>query len=111
MLEKGGRQDIFLGVRDCQGYVEPCVFGEGEGAYDDVDELSFGLLFHSFDYPDETGVDELASRFWHATMRRGILTFPRPDECTARKFVRKMTAKQFGLSQNVLPVEQEEAGL
>ena len=29
MLEKGGRQDIFLGTRDCQGYVEPCEFGEG----------------------------------------------------------------------------------
>jgi CRISPR-associated protein Cas5 subtype I-C len=24
MLERGGRQDIFLGTRDCQGYVEPC---------------------------------------------------------------------------------------
>ncbi len=23
MIEKGGRQDIFLGTRDCQGYVEP----------------------------------------------------------------------------------------
>ena len=29
MLERGGRQDIFLGTRDCQGYVEPCEFGEG----------------------------------------------------------------------------------
>ena len=28
MLEKGGRQDVFLGTRDCQGYVEPCEFGE-----------------------------------------------------------------------------------
>ena len=23
-LERGGRQDIFLGTRECQGYVEPC---------------------------------------------------------------------------------------
>ena len=28
MIEKGGRQDIFLGTRECQGYVEPCIFGE-----------------------------------------------------------------------------------
>ncbi|MGA2226190.1 MAG: type I-C CRISPR-associated protein Cas5c, partial [Syntrophobacteraceae bacterium] len=27
MIEKGGRQDIFLGARECQGYVEPCGFG------------------------------------------------------------------------------------
>ena len=34
MIRKGGRRDIFLGTRECQGYVEPCVFGEGEGFYD-----------------------------------------------------------------------------
>ena len=34
MIERGGRRDIFLGTRECQGYVEPCCFGEGEGAYD-----------------------------------------------------------------------------
>ena len=31
---KGGRRDIFLGTRECQGYVAPCVFGTGTGAYD-----------------------------------------------------------------------------
>ena len=30
MIERGGRRDIFLGARECQGYVEPCVFGEGK---------------------------------------------------------------------------------
>jgi CRISPR-associated protein Cas5d len=109
VLEKGGRQDIFLGVRDCQAYVEPCRFGDGEGAYDDIDELGFGLMFHGFDYPDETGRDELVSRFWHATMRRGVLEFPRPDECEASRFIRKMVAKEFGLDENILPVEKEEA--
>jgi CRISPR-associated protein Cas5d len=33
MVERGGRQDIFLGTRDCQGYVEPCRFGEEKGDY------------------------------------------------------------------------------
>ena len=108
MLEKGGRQDIFLGTRDCQGYVEPCQFGEGQGAYDNIDELGFGLSFHSFGYPDETGNDELVSRFWQATMRGGILDFPRPDECTIKKFIREMTPKEFGLGQNILSAEQEE---
>lgn len=108
MLEKGGRQDVFLGVRDCQGYVEPCQFGEGEGAYDSIDELSFGLMFHSFDYPDETGKDELASRFWQATMRKGVLDFPRPDECKKRRFIRSMEAKKFILDDNLLSVERQE---
>ena len=111
VLEKGGRQDIFLGVRDCQAYVEPCRFGDGKGAYDDIDELGFGLMFHGFDYPDETGKDELVSRFWHAIMRRGVLEFPRPDECEASRFIRKMAAKEFGLDENVLSVEKEETSL
>ena len=28
MIERGGRRDIFLGTRECQGYVKPCVFGD-----------------------------------------------------------------------------------
>jgi CRISPR-associated protein Cas5d len=108
-LEKGGRQDIFFGTRDCQGYVEPCEFGEGAGAYDDIDELSFGLMFHGFDYPDESGKDELHSRFWHAIMRKGILEFPRPEDCASSRFIRKMTPKEFGLGENVLSIEKEEA--
>jgi len=108
-LEKGGRQDVFLGVRDCQAYIAPCEFGEGTGAYDDIDELSFGLMFHGFDYPDELGKDELHSRFWHATMRHGVLEFPRPEACEIRRFIRKMIPKGFGLGENVLSVQQEEA--
>lgn len=110
-LEKGGRQDIFLGTRDCQAYVEACEFGEGAGAYDDLDELSFGIMFHGFDYPDETGKEELHSRFWQAVMNKGVIDYPRPDDCTASRLVRNMTAKQFGLDENVLSVEKEEEWL
>jgi len=111
MLGKGGRQDIFLGVRDCQGYVEPCEFGIGESSYDNIPELGFGLMFHGFDYPDETGIDELHSRFFSPTMRNGIIEFPRPEECETRRFIRKMDAKSYGLDDNLLPVELEEKAL
>lgn len=110
-LERGGRQDIFLGTRDCQGYVEPCVFGEGVGHYDSTPELCFGLMFHGFDYPDETGKNELCSRFWHAAMRKGILTFPRPEECKVRRFVRAMSFKEFEIARNLKSVDQEEVSL
>ena len=96
MIEKGGRQDIFLGTRECQGYVEPCIFGEGGGDYDKGDELAYGLMFHGFDYPDEIGENKLYSRFWVPTMRNGKIDFPRPDEFPSperrmvRKFVRTM---------------------
>lgn len=99
MLELGGRQDVFLGTRDCQGYVEPCDFGSGTGHYDNVDELGYGLSFHGFDYPDETGKPELWARFWRPVMRHGCIVFPRPDAAEpniVRKFIRPMYGKQFG---------------
>ena len=112
MLERGGRQDIFLGTRDCQGYVEPCVFGEGEGAYDNDEEIAYGLMFHGFDYPDETGENELHARFWNPVMKKGVLFFDRPGECKHRKLVRKMTAKTFGAKNiKLVCLEAEELGV
>jgi len=110
-LEQGGRQDIFLGTRDCQGYVEPCEFHEGAGHYDNTPELSFSLMFHGFDYPDETGKKELCSRFWRAAMHKGILTFPRPEACDVQRFVRAMSPKNFEINHNLKPIEHEEAPL
>ena len=96
MIERGGRRDIFLGTRECQGYVEPCKFGEGKGAYDDYGELSFGVMFHGFDYPDETGVDKLTARFWPSVMNNGYIKFAMPKECPIKRELSKMKAKPFG---------------
>jgi len=99
MLKRGGRQDIFLGTRDCQGYVEPCEFCSGESPYDGEGEVAFGLMFHGFDYPDETGEEELYARFWRPIMRDGCITFIRPEQCDIRKFIRPMKAKRFGVDR------------
>lgn len=107
MLERGGRQDIFLGTRDCQGYVEPCTFGEGSGAFDELDEVCYGLMFHGFDYPGETGKDEMVTRFWRPVMKKGIIEFDRPENCPVHKFVRPMHAKIFGEDYNIKSVEKE----
>ena len=52
-LAKGRQTGYLFSTRECQGYVAPCVFGEGEGAYDNVEQLGYGIQFHSFIYPDE----------------------------------------------------------
>jgi len=111
MLDRGGRQDIFLGTRDCQGYVEPCEFGAGPGHYDGAGELGFGLTFHGFDYPDETGENKLQARFWRPTMIDGVIRFDPPEQCTTRKFIREMQPKQFKAGQNLVGVEAEVTGL
>lgn len=107
MLERGGRQDIFLGTRDCQAYVEPCKFGSGAGALDAAGELAFGLMFHGFDYPDECGGDALHARFWRPTMVNGVIRLAKPEACTSRKLIRSMTVKPFGLGTKLLGVEAE----
>jgi CRISPR-associated protein Cas5d len=110
-LNKGGRQDIFLGTRDCQAYVEPCQFGAGEGVYDETPDIPFGLMFHSFSYPDETGTNKLHGQFWQATLKKGILEFPRPEHCETRRFIREMSRKEFSLGDNLLAVDAEEGVL
>ena len=107
MVERGGRQDIFLGTRDCQGYVQACEFGAGAGELDDAGELAFGVMFHGFDYPDETGGTELHARFWRPTMVNGVIRFARPQDCTERRLVRSMSVKAFGLNQGVRPVDAD----
>lgn len=108
---KGGRRDIFLGTRECQGYVEPCVFGEGESFYDHYGELDFGVQFHGYDYPDETGKEELSVRLWRARMENGFIEFPLPKDCdpSLRRFIRKMTAKEFEQNRNFLLIDDDPA--
>lgn len=94
MIDRGGRRDIFLGTRECQGYVEPCEFGEGEGFYDQYGELSFDLMFHGFEYPDEAGNDQFRARFWRPKMVNGYVKFLQPEECDPKlvKLIRPMKA-------------------
>lgn len=98
-LDKGGRRDIFLGTRECQGYVEPCSFSEGAGAYDSSGQIHYGLMVHGMDYADETGRQEMAVRFWSPVMDAGVVTFPRPEECTIRKHVRDYKPRMIPTSE------------
>ena len=107
MVERGGRQDVFLGTRDCQGYVEACEFGSGSGAFDGAGQLDFGLMFHGFDYPDETGGGKLHARFWRQVMTDGVIHFDRPEQCASRKFIRSMSVKQFNIGTGLRLAKNE----
>jgi len=108
-VTKGARRDVFLGTRECQGYVEPCVFNEGTGFYDNYGELGFGPMFHGFDYPGYTGREELAKRLWRdAKMKDGLIEFPRPDNRELlRQVIRPSGAKQFVENQNFSLLEND----
>lgn len=102
MIRKGGRRDIFLGTRECQGYVEPCCFDDEEdkGAYAEIARLDFGLMYHGITYADEAYSDDTAgrmtARFWRPVMEHGVIHFPRPENCPHHKVLRDMEMKAFG---------------
>ena len=98
-LKVGGRRDIFLGTRECQGYVEPCEFGEGKSFYDNYGgNINFGTMVHGINYPDETGRDQMEVRLWNPVMKDGVIEFIRPDECTQVRTITDMTPKHFDQS-------------
>lgn len=98
MVKRGGRRDIFLGTRECQGYVEECGFGEGEGYYDNSD-MSFGMMLHSITYPDECYDKEfegnLVVNFSNSQMRSGYIHFNRPEDCDMKKVIGPRNIKTF----------------
>ncbi len=96
-LTRGGTRDIFLGARECQGYVEPIEWQESaEGYYKEAEEIAFGLMFHSFLYPEESGKEELISRFWYPKMVCGEVDFTsvKPEQLICR-FVSPMKPVKF----------------
>ena len=113
MLERGGRRDIFLGARECQGYVEPCPLEEGEGVYDTT-SLSFGIMVHGITYPDEAVREEekgkMTVRLWNAQMNHGIIHFPCPEECGIRRILGDAKQKSFVSGENFTGVAEFEGG-
>lgn len=102
MIERGGRRDIFLGTRECQGYVEPCVFGEGDGAYDKVD-MDFSFMYYGIIYPDEAEKTEdkgfMTVCFRQAKMNGGVIEFIRTADIPSehKRHIKKMDIKPFGV--------------
>ncbi|MCL1936182.1 MAG: type I-C CRISPR-associated protein Cas5c [Defluviitaleaceae bacterium] len=79
-IEQGGRRDVFLGTSECSAYVEPCEFGSGCSFYDNYGEMHLGVMFHGFDYPDETGIKSLGIRLTRPVMKDGVIIFDKPKE-------------------------------
>lgn len=93
-LKKGGRRDIFLGTRECVGYVDFITEEEYENtpSYYDGQTQSFGIMFHSFMYPKEPG-DSLKSLFTNTIMENGIIKFKNKDECEIENTLSKYNFK------------------
>ena len=108
-IDRGGRRGVFLGTSECFAYVEPCVFNTEPGYYDQADDISYGTMLHGFNYPDETGRDQLETRLWNPVMHNGIIDFIRPDQCPVVVTLHQESAKSFELRKTLQPVDQTHA--
>lgn len=97
-MSRGGRRDIFLGTRECIGYVQRLRESDYEALQPvKTGDVSYGIMFHSFVYPGfanqdtreprQKGVTQsytdghLYSNFTSIFMRDGVIKFIRPEEC------------------------------
>jgi len=105
-IEKGGRRDLFLGTRECVGFVEGISEEQFVTAksYYDGQKISFGIMFHSFTYPDEGNQNNnsmLISNFTNIIMENGRIVFVRPEDCQIHHALRNYKFKIFKKGNNV----------
>lgn len=97
-LRSGGRRTPYLGTSECNGYVEPCKFEEGEGFYDGK-SIDFGYGYHGITYNDELYSSQQPSRATVDTdnveMKNGVIVFNHPLNCDHRK-INDIPVKNFG---------------
>lgn len=104
-LKRGGRRDIFLGVRECFGYIDEISEEEYEndkGFYDNTNR-GFGLMFNGFIYPTEPG-GKLYSTYAPINMKNGRIRYPRPEEC---QIINEVTNYTFKKPEVTKTVDQE----
>lgn len=111
-LERGGRRDVFLGTRECMGFVNRITeeeYSETESFYNNQ-KMNFGIMFHSFTYPGETHSDEfkekLLSNFSTIQMENGIIKYERPENCLIHQVLHNYQVKDFSL-KDIKLVENE----
>ena len=101
-LKRGGRRPIFLGVSECQGYIEYLTeeeYENDEGYYDDTN-LGFGLMLVGLIYPKKSG-EMLRSAYGPINIKNGRIAFQRPEECPIINEVSNYSFKEPGLTRTV----------
>ena len=101
-LKRGGRRSIFLGVSECQGYIEYLTEEEYENdkGYYDESNLGFGLMLVGLIYPKKSG-EMLKSAYGMINMKSGRIKFPRPEECPIINEVSNYSFKEPRLTKTV----------
>ncbi len=111
-MSRGGRRDVFLGVRECTGYLDRLHERDYKRAETPFDgqNISFGLQFHSFAYPSEStdAADDgkLRANFAPVVMNDGEIVFNRPEESPIQHVLSPYHIRSFG-PNDIRSVENE----
>lgn len=116
-LKRGGRRDVFLGIRECVGYIDYLnekKYVRAKTVFEN-EKRSFGLQFYSFIYPDENknlkeGKGSLISCFSNVIVEDGCIKFCRPEECIVQHELSAKKVKTFGFGM-LTKVEDEYENL
>nr|WP_273374520.1 type I-C CRISPR-associated protein Cas5c [Schleiferilactobacillus perolens] len=74
VLKSGGRRDVFIGTRECQGYVGP-IRPDETGYYDDSPASDYGWQYVRTERPIDTGKNEEVAVFGLYQMDHGWIDF------------------------------------
>lgn len=104
-LKKGGRRDVFLGTRECQGLVYAISQEEYEAAtaYYEGQTIDFGIMFHSFAYPKDNH-KPLRSYFTKTLMKNGVIHFNEQSKC---EIMNTLSSYAFKTPGQIKSVDEE----
>lgn len=111
-LRKGGRMDIFLGTRECVGYVKKLTKEEYEAEKTEYlnENMNLGIMFHSFKYPQKN--KKLKSYYTNTIMTNGRIIFKKQEECEIENILSeykfKYPEKQKSVDEEFLEYEKFE---
>lgn len=104
-IKKGGRRDIFLGTRECVGYIEEVTEEEflNTESYYNNSKMSLGIMFNQFKYPTNSK-EKLIAYYSETLMNNGVVTFKDIDKCNIYNEVKDY---KFKMTKSIKSVDQE----
>lgn len=110
-VESPRRNPVF-GIKECPVTVRACKFGEDEGAYDKVPEMSFAYLYHSMTYADEAILPDeqgfITKNLWAPIMHYGVIEYCRPQACPTRVRINRGKIKHF---QKMVKIQTDDGNV
>ena len=57
--------------------------------------MTFGLMFHSYQYPEQSADEKLRALFFYPQMKHGIIEFPQQQTCPIQIDLRVMKEEKL----------------